>query len=295
MRQGSDELVARGSVGETVLPRPECASAWPEWEEVPAPDAEWTAHTDPYLEALARAHGVLTVATEPAEVGGAPAALILLDEEFAPLRRSRPVRYLCEAARQGASRSRRPSRACPPSRRALADQCGADRSATTTPTRSSCGPATTFRPTWMDRPTMHRSWRVHRGAAFAFWGGRRCLACGSRWQVDGHHQTYRHFRHERPWEVLAVCRVDHDVITLLRDLGLGLLVATWAWIALRWAAPLYVGTHLGVSLERCAVLLAATIVLGRPWLVWAGLAALVSWAHHGTIPGLPGVPRVAQA
>jgi len=134
---------------------------------------------------------------------------------------------------------------------------------------------------------VRRSWRAHRGAAFAFWGGRRCLACGSRRRVDGHHQTYRHFRHERPWEVLPVCRIDHDVITLLHDLGLGLLVATWAWIALRWAAPLYVGTHLGVGLGRCVGLLAATIVLGRPWLVWLGLGALVLWAHHGTIPGLP--------
>lgn len=89
-----------------------------------------------------------------------------------------------------------------------------------------------------------------------------------------------------------MCRIDHDVITLLRDLGMGLLVATWAWIALLWAAPLYVGTRLGAGQGRCVSLLPATAGPGRSWLVWVGLAAMVLGAHHGRIPGLPGVTQV---
>lgn len=133
-----------GWLSDTVLPRPEGADAWPEWEEVPALDVEWIAHTDPYLEALARAHGVLSE-TEPAVAGEVPAAPVLVDEDFAPVRRN------ISATRPGVgvSRSPRAPRACPPSPSAFAERSGVARSATTTPTRFPAGPATTFRPTWM--------------------------------------------------------------------------------------------------------------------------------------------------
>jgi hypothetical protein len=39
--------------GATTVPREPGRSAWPEWEDVPALDAEWEAHTDPLLDALA--------------------------------------------------------------------------------------------------------------------------------------------------------------------------------------------------------------------------------------------------
>jgi hypothetical protein len=52
-----------GWLGETILPRVRSVAldhdgAWPEWEQVPGLEAEWTAHTDPLVEALAREHGV---------------------------------------------------------------------------------------------------------------------------------------------------------------------------------------------------------------------------------------------
>lgn len=59
-----------GWLGETILPRvrseaPDYDSAWPEWEEVPVLEAEWMAHTDPLLEALAREHGVTSANPDP--------------------------------------------------------------------------------------------------------------------------------------------------------------------------------------------------------------------------------------
>lgn len=60
-----------GWLGETTIPRVRSEgagyddSAWPEWEQVPALEAEWLAHTKPLLEALAREHGVDLARPDP--------------------------------------------------------------------------------------------------------------------------------------------------------------------------------------------------------------------------------------
>ena len=41
-----------GWLGDTVIDREPGETAWPEWDDLPDLDAEWTAHTDPLLAAL---------------------------------------------------------------------------------------------------------------------------------------------------------------------------------------------------------------------------------------------------
>ena len=46
--------------------------------------------------------------------------------------------------------------------------------------------------------------------------GYRCEFCKAHGRLQVHHLTYRHLGHERPWELVALCKQCHDEADRLR-------------------------------------------------------------------------------